>query len=760
MVASLHGVEDLSRSLAAALGLPTVPAPVARAAELLAAATTRAEVDAAVAAYANAVAAAAGGDADRAVLLRAVATRGLEFLAPARDAVAALVDAARAADVEVRAAVAVGPARLDLVAPAADVVLATGTARVRRVVGHLPVDGLALDLALGSLSARGAGFLRPPPDPAAGAVLAADLGVLQVTVALLVESRGGDLALVGLLRAEFRPTGLQLGLGFSLDAVGGVVGIGRVVDVDALRAGLGDGSALDVLFGGTASTPAGMHRVLAGLATMFPARPGAMVLGPMLRLGWLTAGSWTLVRADVGVVVELPRARVVVVGRVVVEVPGPGVPLVHLRLDVLGEVDPAGRRLALDAALVDSTVLGALRVSGTAAVRMHWGDPATTLVTVGGFFPGFDPRPALVPPQRRIAIDLANPVPAGLTIHAEGYVALGAGTMQAGARLELAFEVAGCGVRGAASVDALVQLSPLWFTATVAGSVRLRAMGQDLLNVDLRGRLSGPGPLVLDVEATTEVLGIEVGGRTTFVLDGTRSEGRGAAGDLPAAVRRQLALPANVRAANEGDAEVVLAPRPPTAGAALAAPGAPLSWSQSSFPLGDPVEKADGRVLAAPAVVTVTAVGRPTTEVRELLPTAAFLDLTDAEVLAVPPFDRRICGLTFGSTDEAGGPERTVTTEYRTLRLPTTVTTPWRASAWALSGMAVATAVGAAAGPPRLAPGVPPAVRVAPEPWVVVDGGDLVADPGSAPGAASAHARSRATSGTAMPRAAALAVLP
>ena len=45
-------------------------------------------------------------------------------------------------------------------------------------------------------------------------------------------------------------------------------------------------------------------------------------------------------------------------GRAVLEVPGPGTPLVHLRADMLGVVDVPGKRITVDAALVDSQVLG------------------------------------------------------------------------------------------------------------------------------------------------------------------------------------------------------------------------------------------------------------------------------------------------------------------------------------------------------------------------------------------------------------------
>src|SRR5690606_41543379 len=123
----------------------------------------------------------------------------------------------------------------------------------------------------------------------------------------------------------------------------------------------------------------------------------------------------------------------------------------------------------------------------------------------------WDARPPVVPPAGRVRVDLGGPIPAGLSLRLEGCAATAAGTLQAGAAATLAFEVAGTGISGGASFDAIVQTSPLWFQAQVAGSVSLRALGRRLLSVGLRGTLTGPGPLVLRGEAYGEILGVEVG---------------------------------------------------------------------------------------------------------------------------------------------------------------------------------------------------------------------------------------------------------
>lgn len=377
------------------------------------------------------------------------------------------------------------------------------------------------------------------------------------------------------------------------------------------------------------------------------------------------------------------------------------------------------------------------------------------LVTVGGFYPGFDTRPAVVPPQRRVAIDLASPIPAGLSIHAEGYVAAGAGTLQLGGRLDVAFEVAGTGVRGSVGVDALAQLSPLWFTATVTGSASLRALGRRLAGVDVRGRLTGPGPLVLHARATAEILGVDVGGSASFTLSSAGGADRTAAPLLRDAVERQLRNPANVRAEGGADPYVLVTPRDPEPGVPLVAPGAAVVWSQEAFPLGEPVEKADGRLLGRRATVLVTAGPTPTPTVTCRLPTAAFLDLTDAEVLSVPQFDERPAGLRIAAATHEGGPPHTVSTDYDTIRIPQPHT--WLTSEFLYSG-AVVEALRGTARPPALTAGIRPVVAVASESWAVVTNGAIDQEARSG---ASAHAIATRTPGaTALPMAAAQAVIP
>lgn len=183
-------------------------------------------------------------------LLTSVAAAPVSFLGPVHEAARVLIDTARTRGLDLAEEIDLGPAGLSLIASA--VLLRTDPPPPARatshLLGHLPVGGLAARLDLGPVRAAGAGYLDPTRRNA-GALLTADLGPARVDVVLLLDARG-PLSVLALLRADLGPSGIQLGLGFSLDAVGGIVGLNRTVDGPVLRDRLADGSGLEAIFGG------------------------------------------------------------------------------------------------------------------------------------------------------------------------------------------------------------------------------------------------------------------------------------------------------------------------------------------------------------------------------------------------------------------------------------------------------------------------------------------------------------------------------
>ena len=116
-------------------------------------------------------------------------------------------------------------------------------------------------------------------------------------------------SLVIVISAEFTP--VQLGFGFTLNGVGGLLGLNRTVNVDRLTSGIRDQTLSSILF--PTNIIANADRILSDLRQVFPAQRGRFVFGPMAKLGW---GTPALLTADVGLVLEVPEpVRLIMLGR-------------------------------------------------------------------------------------------------------------------------------------------------------------------------------------------------------------------------------------------------------------------------------------------------------------------------------------------------------------------------------------------------------------------------------------------------------------
>ena len=178
---------------------------------------------------------------------------------------------------------------------------------------------------------------------------------------------------------------IQLGFGFTLTGVGGVAGINRAIDVDALGSAVRSGSLDTILF--PADPIAEAPVIIEEFRAIFPPADGSYVFGPIVRIGW---GTPTLIEAQLGVVIQLPDPVVIVVlGSITATLPSQDFALVALHLDVAGVIDFDAGTLAIDASLHDSHVVG-FALSGDMALRADFADAQAFLMSVGGFHPRFE----------------------------------------------------------------------------------------------------------------------------------------------------------------------------------------------------------------------------------------------------------------------------------------------------------------------------------------------------------------------------------
>lgn len=368
-------------------------------------------------------------------------------------------------------------------------------------LGFRPPTGVGLSLDGGGFS--GGGFLSFDREQERYA------GILQLsfqnTFALaaigLLTTRfpGGErgFSLLIIISAQF--SGIQLGYGFTLNGVGGLLGLNRTMVLEALRRGVKDNTLDDILF--PTDPVAHADRLISDLQAIFPPVRGQFVFGPMALIGW---GAPTLITLELGLLIEVPDpVRIAILGVLRVVLPDEEASILAIQVNFLGTIDFERGELAFDASLFDSRLL-VYTLSGDMAARLRWRGEPGFLVTVGGFHPAYDASRHQLPALTRMTLALLegdNP-----RLRLEAYQAVTSNTVQFGARLELYVEVSGFNVYGWLGFDVLFQFNPFAFLAQVTAGLAVRRGDDVLLAVDVTLTLRGPSPWNAEGTARFKIL--------------------------------------------------------------------------------------------------------------------------------------------------------------------------------------------------------------------------------------------------------------
>ena len=516
-------------------------------------------------------------------------------------------------------------------------------------IGVLPPNGLGL--VIDAAAVTGGGFIGY--DPVAGRYsgqFEVDLGDIGVTASGVLDTRlpGGSPRYALLVRLSATFPEIEVGFGFALTAVGGLLALNRRLDVDALRAKLASGN------------------VFTDLDSAFPVAAGITVVGPTAQLVWIG-----LVTFDLGIFLELPGPRrVVLVGTAsaTVDNPSGGTPYLRIRLNVLGELDLQKKTVVFDAALVDSTLLEVLQLTGGAAFRMSYGADPYVVLTIGGFYPGFSPTPLVFPASlTRIAMTRGTPSDP-LYLRFEGYFAATTNTIQFGASVEVIINLGSFNIQGALGIDTLIQRSPFHFECQIQASVNVRWKGHNLGGLTLKGELSGPGPVIFHGTVSFDILWVTISFSHTFTLGSPAEALLAAVDDVLGLLVDELTRPDNLRVVGGNDPAVVLA-APPTSGAPVLSPVGQLAWAQRTAPLELLLDKVGGAPVSRPQ--TISAAGNQVTGPdTDWFAPGAFVNLADADALARPAFERLSGGVRVGLPGTDDGPTRTITVTVKQLRVP------------------------------------------------------------------------------------------
>jgi len=366
-----------------------------------------------------------------------------------------------------------------------------------------PPKGVGLSLDAGPVKGGGYLFFDFDNEEYVGALELSFVDIVTVKAIGLITTRMPDgskgFSLLILISAEFTP--IQLGFGFTLNAVGGLLGLNRTVKLDPLREGVRTGAVNSIMF--PTNVVENAPKIISDLRAIFPPQEGRFLIGPMVKFGW---GTPSLITLSFGLIIEIP-GNIAILGVLKVVLPEEHAPLILLQVNFVGTLDFNKKMLTFDASLFESRLLF-ITLEGDMAVRLKWGDDPAFLLSVGGFHPAFDPPPLALPTLRRITYSILNE--SWARIRLESYYAVTSGTVQFGSRAELFFGFDEFKVSGDIGYDVLFQFSPFYFNAQVSGSLCLEVIGIDVLTIRLRCSLEGPSPWRIKGTGSASILFFDV----------------------------------------------------------------------------------------------------------------------------------------------------------------------------------------------------------------------------------------------------------
>jgi hypothetical protein len=304
-----------------------------------------------------------------------------------------------------------------------------------------------------------------------------------ITTKLPDGSKGFSLLVI--ITAEFG-TPIQLGYGFTLSGVGGLLGLNRTVRMDLLGEGVKTGAVSSIMF--PKNVVENASRIISDLKKYFPQKQKVFLIGPMAKLGW---GTPNLVTLSLGIILQLPGGNIAILGVLKVALPHETAPLLVLQVNFAGALEWDKKRGWFYAQLYESRILY-MTLEGGMGVLVAWGDNANFLLSVGGFHPSFDPPPLPFPSPPRVSINILNAALARIRVMA--YFAVTSNTVQFGARAELFFGLSAFKIEGHIGFDALFRFSPFYFIISISASLSVKVFGIGLFNVRMRGTLDGPTP--------------------------------------------------------------------------------------------------------------------------------------------------------------------------------------------------------------------------------------------------------------------------
>jgi hypothetical protein len=537
-------------------------------------------------------------------------------------------------------------------------------------LGFKPPNGVGV--AVDAEVVRGGGYLFYDKDKAQyGGVLDLDVKDLFTVKAVgllttrLPDGRPGFSFLAILYVENFTP--INLGLGFRLTGVGGLLGYDRTVSMPALEAGLKTHALDRILF--PPDPVANAAAIVSTAGAVFPPARDQMIVGLMAQIEW---GPGAPVTVELGLILELPApGRLVILGKLRAAFPHKQAPVVTINVDVVGEIDFVKKRAFAHAVLVDSKIAG-FPLNGAAALLLRWDEDPVFVLAFGGVNPRYEQRlPAGFPKLERLSVALTrgnNP-----RIRLEAYTAVTSNSFQIGGKLEVFASAGKFSIDGLLVVDALFQSGEPSVVFDLLARLQLKAWGTNLFTVKFEGTFQGWRPSRIRGKATFEIWIFDYSVQIDHTFGAAAPPPSLPAVDLRTPLLAALRDPSNWQVLPpDARSNLVTLRAGQPANDLLLHPLGRLAVSQRVVPLGVQIDHVGGARPAGGArfsidAATVGGAAVSTEPVTDQFARAQYFDMSDDEKLSAPPFERMVAGVAIGSGGVAHGPGVPASFEYDTL---------------------------------------------------------------------------------------------
>lgn len=377
-----------------------------------------------------------------------------------------------------------------------------------------PPSGVGLSIDTGVVKGGGYLYFNFDKEEYAGALELTIKDLFSLKAVGLITTRMPDgspgFSLLIIITAEFGSP-IQLGYGFTLSGVGGLLGLNRTMLLEPLAEGVRTGAINSVMF--PANVVENAPRIISDLKAFFPPAGGIFLIGPMAKIGWGTPNVITL---SLGIIIEIPgNISILGVLKVVLKNEEAEAPaeaeteteVLVLQVKFIGAIEFDKKRGWFYASLFESRILF-MTIDGEMGILVSWGDDPNFVVSVGGFHPAFKAPPLPFPEPRRISISIFNTDYARIRV--DGYFAITPNTIQFGASVDLFFGFDAFKLDGQFAFDALFRAPPLYFIISVSTSVSVKVFGVGMFSVHFRGSLEGPTPWHIEGTGTVTLLFFDI----------------------------------------------------------------------------------------------------------------------------------------------------------------------------------------------------------------------------------------------------------